>query len=141
MTKDAFKQCKKEFLKEQPKIRHTSMIGFLLNDIFSYLSNEQVNHLMQIKYDKNIINFCQDGEKCLLCQKKKRDNFHEISCCKNNIHLVTRHNMIVHALLAKLNKDKRAQPVSKDNGNKREHGKLPDIEFVNERGETWIIDV
>lgn len=50
--------------------------------------------------------------------------------------------MVVNALLLKLNKAKRAQPVSKDNGNMREHGKLPDIQFTNEQdGEAWVIDV
>ena len=122
-------------------MEHPLIIGTIMNG-FQHLSDEQIRHLIYIKFEQYVIKRCTEGEKCLLCGELKVDNYHEISCRKNCVYLTYRHDLVVNAIVKKLNKGKHALPVSRGNRNKIEHGKIPDIEFENEQdGSKWIIDV
>jgi len=115
------------------------MIAYVLNDPFIDLRDEEVRHLINLKYSNPSV-YQHDDENCLLCKAPIYDNHHKICCRRSRGHLIYRHNIVVRAIIARISNKQKGLPVSKHNNNLPSDGLLPDIEFEH-NGQKWIIDV
>ena len=138
-AEELYAKLKKQFFDARPAESKNAMIAYVLNDPYTDLRDEEVRHLINLKFNQASI-YCNDDESCLLCKSKIYDNHHKMCCRKSRGHLIFRHNIVVRAIIAKICNKQKGMPVSKQNKNLPDDGLLPDIEFEY-NGQKWIIDV
>lgn len=83
---------------------------------------------MRLRFDKELIHTCSEGEICKLCGNKKLDDAHGITCPQLRGYLIKRHDMIVRYLIQHISARKHPDTTSSAKHNGKD-GMKPDILF------------